>query len=399
MTWHSSFNREVWLGLTLSILLILPGFVRAEREAETAMAGAPLEFELTLVAPPVNPVVLSLDRVGLAELINEADRRAMVLMNLTRNAAVTSALVSIRSACGPGWWDQDFVPSCPVSWTTEDMHMWQVLTLTPLNAPFECTSYKGLIEIAETLAGLGLVDDASELLSTMLNITPATQILSTANLVIALKKDLLATHPAVNSDATLPISLQDALTDLSELPARFGPQAGHAGVLDDSDTTSALLSDAFEVTLESTDNRLFYEGFDLCYSKNTIALAQGGSVTDFDFETLDVEGLVPNPSVDLSLKITESHNFIEAFTDSNSRNAPELPPNGPGEVWQLSPWLLEYTLIVYLCRSAENVASFLRIASKGKRSRNNWDQSKNCNMKIFFTLTRIVCFSVVCSSA
>ena len=304
------------------------------------------EFELTLVAPPSNPVAISLDEAGLTELIPEAERRATVLQDLLLTSNLSNALDSIRNACGPGWYAQNFVPVCPESWTAEDLHLWRVLTLTPDNAPMECTSIAGLLEIADTLGSFGLVDDASELLSAILGIGQYDTILNTAEIVGALSKDVLATHSAVNTDATLPITLQDWLMSLAELPIRFGPQDSHPGVLANSDTTTDLLSESFGIMYEGTDNRLYYEGLNLCSGKNTFELLNEGSNTtvEFDYDAMNVSGLLPTPAVDLILKLTEHPSFVSAYTSSNTEDAPDLPPGGPGGVWQLPPWLLEYVV-------------------------------------------------------
>jgi hypothetical protein len=307
----------------------------------------PRDYELRLAAPRNRGVSLILNRQGLGEVIPESVRRSIVLMNLDPTPLMTNTMDAIKAACGAGWASRDFVPGCPAGWTAAEVNLWRLLTMTPDNVSVVGTSIEGVKDIAETLAGLGLIDDFSTILADALGINRYAEIVDTGNAVLAVRDDVIKTHPSANADGTLPVTIQDGFSDMAELSARFGPQGNHPGFLDPSvPTYSQVLSPSFQMTVQGTSNLTWYDGVDLSVGKEYIALLPTPTtdVVSFDFaNTLTVTGLAADPTVDLVFVMKEHPTFRPAYTLENNVEPPPHP--GLGAAWSISPWFIEHVLV------------------------------------------------------
>ena len=122
--------------------------------------------------------------------------------------------------------------------------------------------------------------------------------------VAAAQQSLLASHPNIpTSDGVLPITLHDALNDMTPLqtPERFGPVGEHPGVmLADSGsfvTRSDALTEDFSMIVTAATNHQRVDGIDLSALGGGDLFIQAGGETplEFDFDNLELEGIAPVP--------------------------------------------------------------------------------------------------------
>jgi hypothetical protein len=159
--------------------------------------------------------------------------------------------------------------------------------------------------------------------------------------------NVLATHPNVLPGARMPVTMEDALTDMTTLAPRFDAVPGHPGFLDSvfGGTYSQVLLDDFEMTMVATSNLHWHDGVDLASGKAYLAIVNDKTgptfddVLEFDFlspATFQVSGIAANPTVDMVFRLFEDDAWISV---GDSRTP---LPKGNGAAWALDPWELEY---------------------------------------------------------
>jgi hypothetical protein len=342
--------------------------------------SASREYELRLAAPRDRSVTLDLDKNGLGEVIPESVARTIKLLDLDPTPLMTSTMETIKNACGPGWDRASFDPSgCPWPAGTPERNMWGLLTMTPDNVKVDCTSIAETKQIANDIHdAIGLLDSFSDILAETLGIGRYQEIVGTTHAVASIKENVLRTHPNANPDGTLPVTMQDGLSDMADLATRFGRSGSHPGFL--SAAQSKVLcagpdaalgcTEAFRMSVRGVSNLTWHDGVDLSVGKEYIALlpTSTADVISFDFaNTLSVSGLVPNPKVDMTFTMFEHSRLLRAYTTSNGTNPRTLPMprNGPGEAWTIDKWLTEYVLVDATYRQYASRSPYCRLYEIG----------------------------------
>lgn len=345
----------------------------------TSTTGAPngfgpeQEFALRLNDAPVPPLGLSMNKSETAELFGDT-AKDILLVEVESEALLKNSLEEIKHACGDAWQEDDPDPKHDCSLTPLGQsfkgpdNTWQssaeyslvrILTMTPANAEVEGTSIEGMQGLAD---GLGIGGGFSQILSESLGIARNEEFITTPELVIALQKNLLATHPNIGGDGTkLPVYLDDALSDLTTLSTKLGPLGPHPGVIAPGFVTmSEVLTPDFAMTVEAASNLRLLDGVDLSKGKDymsTVVDTVGPTYTDpleFDFNDpnkFNIEGVAPDPKVDMRFGISEHDTFVNscAGDDACKQNLPEnvdqVKMMWPGSAWAIDTWLLESIVV------------------------------------------------------
>ena len=312
---------------------------------------------------PAPTVTLSLDRAGVNEVINSSIQQSTELLRLDPAALLTNSLNAIKTACGTGWRNDSADPGFDCSRTTlgQTFHgadgRWQsspefalvrLLTMTPANVDVTGTSISQLRGIADAL---GLGGGFSQILADTLRISRTREIVSTDSVVASLRSQWMASHPNMPSDTRLPITLYDAMNDLTPLNARFGPVGTHPGVLDPTvPTRSAVFTSAFRMVIVADSNLRWLDGLQLSRGKDymaTVVDTRGptyNDVLEFNFTDparFDVQGLTPTPTVDMRFRVLENRAFVNACTGSGCQSNLPTSPRGTTYVWSTPQWQLE----------------------------------------------------------
>jgi hypothetical protein len=320
-------------------------------------------LRLNDTAPP--PVTLELNRDEVTELFGErANEITLVVIDTT--TLLTESLERIKNACGPFWQEdapeprhdcsltelgQTFVGPDGTWQTSAEFALVRLLTMTPANVDVTGTSSESLRELADAL---GIGGGYSQILSDALGIARTDVVVSTASLVESFKENLVGTHPNAGDDATLAISLKDALTDLSTLSERYGPTGSHPGVIDPSVPPSgAVLGPDFTLRVVAESNLRLCDAIDGDLGKGFLSVVAdeiGPTFEDeleFEFENpskFSISGLVENLTVDLRLRALEAGQFVPSCLGARCQgNAPGMPLDN-SSVWAVDPWLLEHTI-------------------------------------------------------
>jgi hypothetical protein len=335
--------------------------------------GPPLgpPVEVTLRVPTADPpeIRLDLDRDAVAELFGPAASE-IVLLELDPMPLLTAALGQIKEACGTAWRRDVPRPTydCALTelgrsfrgpdgtWrTSPELALIRILTMTPANADVDGTSIATLAGIADWL---GLGGGFGQILSDSLAIARTEEFLDTEAVAQSLQATLLATHPAVNAAGRIPVTLEDALTDLRTLGERLGPSGAHPGVVDPSGPTyGRVLGDAFAMRAAVRSNLRVLDGLDLDVGKDYLGLVvdRTGPTWDdeveFDFtdpSRFDIVGVVERPVLDLRFGVRENPRFVPACTGVAAgadcrRNLPGAPV-GARTVWTTPAWEIEHVI-------------------------------------------------------
>lgn len=322
------------------------------------------EYELRIDDSPPPPVMLNMNRQEVDDLFGEV-AEDIKLLDLDSTSLLVNTLDEIKSACGTDWQNDVSDPTYDCSltalgqtfegpdgtWrTSAEFSAIRILTMTPANAKVQGTTIAGTQELADAL---NIGGGFSQILSDSLGLPRTTEFLTTAALAEALKDNVLATHPNLGSDGTFPMTLRDALLDLSPMAEKFGPMGNHPGVIDPSYTPfGEVFGPDFAMTAVAESNLKVLDGADLSLSKEFVTVVQdlvGPTYDDpaeFDFEDptkFSVTGLNPNPTVDLRFRVLEHPTFVNSCV-GNDACVMNLPGNpvGTGTVWGVNPWTLEY---------------------------------------------------------
>src|SRR5690606_22076704 len=170
--------------------------------------GPEQEYVLRLNGAPVPPLKLSMNKAQAAELFG-ATASEIKLLDIESEGLLANTLEGIKSACGAGWKldDPDPKHNCdltPLGQTfkgpdhtrpsSAEYSLLRILTMTPANARVAGTSIAGMQGLADALnigGGFG------QILSEALGIARNEEFITTPELVTALKRNVLATHPNV----------------------------------------------------------------------------------------------------------------------------------------------------------------------------------------------------------
>jgi hypothetical protein len=313
----------------------------------------------------------ALTKQGIQEVFTEQIQRDVRVLELDTTALITSAVDQIKTSCGTRWRENNPDPrhDCsatdygrnanpPTTWQrSPEYSMVRLLTMTPANVVVAGTSLENLQGLADAL---GIGGGFRTILANTLGIPVTQEIVQTASVVRALQDFLISSHPEALPGAKLPISLYDAVNDLSPIADRFGPKGEHPGLLDPAFPPRAmLLTPEFQMRLVATSNLRWLDGIDVAAAdgsaqKEYLALvfdATGPTfddVLEFDFTDparFDVRGLVPEPRVDMRMLLRENRTFVRTCTAANAtcrNNLPESPARG--YVWANPKWEIETTV-------------------------------------------------------
>ncbi|HEY8377251.1 MAG TPA: hypothetical protein VIK91_12210 [Nannocystis sp.] len=335
--------------------------------------GPEQEYVLRLNDDPVPPLKLTVNKQQAAELFGDTAKQ-IKLVDIESETLLFNTLEEIKSACGTGWKQDSPDPKhdCSLTplgqtfkgpdntWkTSAEYALIRILTMTPANARVEGTSIAGMQDLADAL---GIGGGFSQILSEALGIARNEEFITTPELIVALKRNVLATHPHIGGDgSTIPLYLDDALNDLTTLSQKLGPMGGHPGIVDPAfPIYSECLTPEFAMTIEAASNLRLLDGIDLSKGKDymsTIVDNTGptyGDPLEFDFEDptkFSITGVADNPTVDMRFAIREHDTFINscAGNDLCKQNLPEnldfVKSMWPGSAWAIDPWLLEAVVV------------------------------------------------------
>lgn len=312
--------------------------------------------------PP--PLVLEMDREEVTQLFGDrADE--VLLLEIDSTVLLTETLDQIKNACGQFWREDDPDPGhdCSLTplgqtfmgpdgtWqTSAEYSLVRILTMTPANVDVTGTSSEGLQSIADALdigGGYG------QILAESLGIARTDPVVSTAGLVAAFREYFVGTHPNIGANASLQITLEDALSDLATLADRYGPVGDHPGIIDPSFIPHGeVLGPDFGMRAVADSNLRTCDGIDADQGKGYISVIADQTGPDyddeleFDFEDPDrfsLTGLVANPTVDLRFAGAEHAAFVPScLGDPPCQDNAPGSPQGSQSVWALDPWVLEF---------------------------------------------------------
>ncbi len=324
------------------------------------------EFTLRIqdTRPPELNLAMTKDEV--AELLGTV-AEDVLLMELDSEPLLTSALTSIKSACGTAWQNdnpdpqhncdltplgQTFIGSADGTWrSSAEYAMVRILTMTPANSDVVGTSIAGLQGVADFL---GIGGGFAEILADSLHLARTDEFLSTPQVVKSLQYNVLRTHPLMNGDDLIPVTLADALSDMATMSTTFGPSGNHPGIIDPSvPAYGQILTDDFEMRISTTSNLRVLDGLDLSIGKDFITVVddQIGPTFDdpaeFDFNDptkFSMSGIEANPTVDLRIAMFENPSWVPACTGQACVANDPWNPVGAGTVWTIDPWEVEYII-------------------------------------------------------
>jgi hypothetical protein len=341
--------------------------------AETGDSGSTAQFgeereytlRITDTAPP--PLVLEMGQAEVAELFGDV-AADIQLLELDSTPLLTNTLETIKVACGTDWQNDEANPDFDCdqtalgqsfmgesgSWEdSAEFSMVRILTMTPANSKVDGTSLEGVEGLANFLALF--TGGFAGLLAESLEIDVTDEFLDTQSVVTSLRLNLIATHPEVNDDGSISVTLADALANMGTLAERLGPAGDHPGILvPDFPTYGEVFGPDFLMRVEADSNLRVLDGVDLSIDKGFITVVSdvtGPTFDDeaeFDFEDpakFMMSGLTPNPTLDLRFAIYEHPQFVPACTSDVSESCVDNAPGNPvgnNLVWTLDPWDLEY---------------------------------------------------------
>jgi hypothetical protein len=312
---------------------------------------------------------LELDRKGVNAIINTDLQKQTQLLDLDPTPLLQNALGQIKTACGTAWQqdNQDPQHDCTLTPLGQTFHgpdgTWQtsaeyslvrLLTMTSANVVVKGTSIAGLQNIADgAILGIKIGGGFNQVLAETLGIERTREIVSTDAAAKALRDEWMASHPKLGPVGNIPVTLYDAMNDLTPLADVLGPSGDHPGIVDPSQPPhSQVFGDDFKLVLDATSNLVWRDGLVLAKGKDYIAVIHDTTgptfddVLEFDFNDparFDVLGLTPAPTVDLRMKILENNAFIDscAGSDSCQQNLPGAPVDG-SSLWATPRWQLEH---------------------------------------------------------
>ncbi|GEM_PF-1015795 len=303
--------------------------------------------------PPAKPkVTFTLDRAGLSALFPPEKARQIVMLYLDVRPMVAATFKQIRNACGGGWAKTNTsTKSCPKSWGQPEINVWRLVTMTPANVNVKGTSIESMANIAKGLSQYNLLENFSKILAAGLGIGLYDLIVGEKAVSEAMVDDVIATHPNATKDGRIPVTLEDALTDLSSMGKRFDAVGGHPGFLDKNNPPfSVVMTKSYSQTMSATSNLAWHDGVRLSGKEPIKSYAAFvidtlgptfDDVLEFEFndpKAYTVTGLAAKPTSKMTFRVTEHTSWAKAGTSRYPL------PKGNGSAWKLKPWTLEYVL-------------------------------------------------------
>jgi len=236
-----------------------------------------------------------------------------------------------------------------------ERNMVRLLNMTPDTSDLRRTQMEEMLAIAPKVGFA-----AEEVLAEAAGIKVDAPFLSDQSLTDAVVDGVIGSHPnaqvrpgrktASNPEGIypvargfLPVTLEDAASDMASLSIRFGAynQDGryHPGFMVGT-TRAKVLSDDFKMVLKANANALPFKGVDLTNGSrgNVGSIGKdGGELFDFsDPDWLRIEGINPNAVVEeMTFQILEHPDYFPI-------SAGPLPsPIGNSPVWTAPAWTLE----------------------------------------------------------
>ncbi|HEY8376334.1 MAG TPA: hypothetical protein VIK91_07595 [Nannocystis sp.] len=327
---------------------------------------------------PPPPVVAELDKAKALEIFGEDFAKQIKLLDVDPDPLLTEVLARIQASCGDNWKANNKDPQhdCALTelgqtygpdWRRSPQYrMVALMTMTPANANVRGTSLSDFeklfiknpdlfkITFPQVLAGSLFCDGDPDAQKACAQNPPAELLTRTflplSVLQDTLKETLLLSHPNINPDGTMPVTLYDALLDMQPLAEKFGPQGDHPGLLVPDDGTFTTYSDAltpaFKMVATATSNLRRVDGIDASVGAGEMFVSLADAPLAFDFldpDKVKFEGLTPVPTVDMRMRITELPTVVPACeSDASCKgNAPDTPV-GTDHVWSQPRWSFEY---------------------------------------------------------
>ncbi len=289
---------------------------------------------VVLVAPGEDDgvVALRLDRFALERLVPLERQAELVLTRLDLTPLVTSALAALSD---PEAWGVD-----TDAWGPAEHNLVRLLGMTPDTLDATGTALAPLLELS---ASLGL--PPARILADLLDQAPTAPVLLPEDVAGALVAQVMASHPswAGDEEGRMEVTLYDALRDLAPLGVRYGPVDGHPGFMD-GPPRARLLTPDFAMVVRAASNVVVRPGLrpGSGYASYVSAPA-GAPLLEIDFEDpegFSLEGLEPEPTVTLGMRVVESPDHFELVP----AEADPAPPRGRSAVWSAPPWTVEHVV-------------------------------------------------------
>lgn len=300
-------------------------------EARTQPQILANRFLLAVPGPEApEEITLELDKAKALAMFGEEAARRIRILDVDSTALLGHVLDTIRDACGRGWrvdrknpgYDCAQTPlgrTFGPAWrTSAEFGLVRLLGMTPANTDLAGTSLETFAALVEQNPSTFRFD-FPDVLAESLGIGRTDLVVPTDALVRSLQENLLGTHPGIdNPSGRLPVSLYDALKDLSTLPEKFGPVPGeHPGVLVPDDwnftTRSDVLGPDFRMRVVAESNLRRVRGVDLSSGGGDMFVMEGSAPLSFDFEDperLVIQGVADVPTVDMRFATVEADHFI-----------------------------------------------------------------------------------------
>jgi hypothetical protein len=312
--------------------------------------------------PPLN---LEMNKEEVAELFGDS-AADIDLLEVDSTPLLINQLEEIVNACGTDWqkdkedpvYDCDLTPLGQTfegwdgTWkTSPEFSFVRILTITPANSDVSGTSIEGLAEMSDLL---GIGGGYAQILSEALGIPRTQAVIDIPALVPALQQNFIESHPNVDDGTVLPVTLEDALTDMASLGDKYGPVGDHPGVIaDDFPVHGEVFGPNFKMTAIADSNLRLVDGVGMATGKDYLSVivdVTGPTFDDeveFDFtdpQKFSLEGLIENLTIDMKFAVQEHPDFVDSCTGNPCKtNLPGAPQNA-SSVWAIDPWLVEFSI-------------------------------------------------------
>ena len=264
---------------------------------------------------------------------------------------------------GPGLLDNalaQLLEADPASLTPATRNLQRLLQMTPASADVQGTTLEPL-EGLSRLVGLS----AARVLADLLDMDVDAPFLTSEVVASTLAELFVASHPFAQTrpgpvregfeegrypvaPGSIPITLEDVLTDFASFGERFGPYDGplgeHPGIVR-GEVRSRLVTEDFRLIVRANANALPYRGVELATGRAADVSSLASQIEQLfdtaDPEWLRVEGLIPGEAKieRIALRIPDHPAFVRAGS------APLPRPRGSSEGWRLAPWTLQHLIL------------------------------------------------------
>lgn len=325
--------------------------------------GDETEYQLRLNDDPPPELKLEMNKDEVAELFGDS-ASDIHLLEVSTTPLLINQLEQIVNACGTDWandkpdpvYDCDLTPLGQTfegwdgTWqTSPEFSFVRILTITPANSDVTGTSIEGIAEMADLL---GLGGGYAQVLADALGIPRTEAVVDINHLVPALQQNFIESHPNVEDGTLLPVTLEDALTNMATLTDRLGPNGAHPGVVaDDFPINGEVFGPDFKMSATADSNLRLVDGIGMANGKDYMSVIVdviGPTYDDeveFDFEDpekFSLEGLVEDLTIDMKFSITEHDSFVGSCTGEPCKSNLPGDPQNNASVWAQAPWLVEY---------------------------------------------------------